>query len=208
MWTPLPVSALRYARERGDERFSFARLHLGDFPVVQDDAADELHVEVPHIEVAAARFANQGEGRHQRGIDRLAKLPLVIRVIAFESLEAALHFGLEGQGSLAELRIGELLHLRLEGVDLRHNRLNAPRSRSVLVRKARYNVIYDPFDIHFVWFRGPQNLSDIRDVLRCEDYSCALATGTSHIVSACRLRRKAPDLWVAIQSDDCIYETD
>ncbi len=43
----------------GDERFSFARFHFGDFAVVQHDSADELHVEVAHAEGAPARFADQ-----------------------------------------------------------------------------------------------------------------------------------------------------
>ena len=69
------------ARERvqeggqgGDERFAFAGLHFGDFALVQDDSADELHVEMAHAEGATARFADEGEGRNDGGFDGLAGL--------------------------------------------------------------------------------------------------------------------------------------
>ena len=45
-----------------DERFSFARLHLGDLALVEDDAADELDVEVAHLRRAAGGLADDGEG--------------------------------------------------------------------------------------------------------------------------------------------------
>src|ERR1039458_1463412 len=39
-----------------DQRFSFTGAHFGDFAAVEDDAADQLHVEVAHVEEAAAGF--------------------------------------------------------------------------------------------------------------------------------------------------------
>src|SRR5262249_61453117 len=58
--------------KRGDERFAFARFHFGDFAVVQNESADELNVEMTHVEEAAARFASEGEsgndGRLKRGL--------------------------------------------------------------------------------------------------------------------------------------------
>ena len=41
-------------------------------PSVKGDPADELHVEVPHVEHAAARLADHREGLGQEGVDRLA----------------------------------------------------------------------------------------------------------------------------------------
>ena len=58
--------------QRGDERLAFARLHFGDPALVQDHAADELHVEVPHVEHAAPGFADDGEGFGQHGVERFA----------------------------------------------------------------------------------------------------------------------------------------
>ena len=58
--------------QRRDERLAFAGLHLGDLALVQHGAADELHVEVPHVEHAAARLADDGEGFGQQVVERLA----------------------------------------------------------------------------------------------------------------------------------------
>ena len=47
--------------QRGDQRFSFTGLHLGDLALVQHIAADQLHVEVPHVQDALAGFARYRE---------------------------------------------------------------------------------------------------------------------------------------------------
>ena len=36
-------------RQRGDERFTFASSHFRDPAAVQDDAANQLHIEVHHV---------------------------------------------------------------------------------------------------------------------------------------------------------------
>ena len=71
------VDALAFERvevggQRGDERLAFAGLHLGDLAAVQHHAADELHVEVPHVQHAAAGLADDGEGLGQQVVERLA----------------------------------------------------------------------------------------------------------------------------------------
>ena len=83
--------------QRGDERLAFAGLHLGDLPAVQHHAADELHVEVPHVEHAAAGLADDGEGLGQQVVERLAVG------------DALAELG----GLVAELLVGEGLDLRL-----------------------------------------------------------------------------------------------
>ncbi len=42
-------------RQGGDQRFTFTGLHFGDLALMQNDAADELHVEVPHLAARASR---------------------------------------------------------------------------------------------------------------------------------------------------------
>ncbi len=54
----------------GDQRLAFAGLHLGDLALVQDGAADDLHVEVAHADDAFAGFAHDGESFGQQGIER------------------------------------------------------------------------------------------------------------------------------------------
>ena len=85
--------------QRGDERFAFAGLHFGDLAFVEHHAADELDVEVPHVEDAAAGFADDGEGFDQEVVERGA---------AGESF-----FEFDGFGG--EIDVGELLDARARG---------------------------------------------------------------------------------------------
>ena len=66
------------ARERvevggkgGDERLAFARLHLGDAPLVQADAADDLHPEMLHAQNPPRRFPERRKGVGQNVVRRL-----------------------------------------------------------------------------------------------------------------------------------------
>ena len=56
--------------QRRDQRFAFAGLHFGDFAAMQHDAADQLDIEMPHVEDAAAGFAHGGEGGDQQIVER------------------------------------------------------------------------------------------------------------------------------------------
>ena len=62
-------------RQGRDQRLAFAGLHLGDLAAVQDDAADQLDVEVPHVERAAARLADHGERFGQQVVERRRRRP-------------------------------------------------------------------------------------------------------------------------------------
>ena len=53
---------VQVAGKGGDQGLAFAGLHLGDFALVEDGAADELHVEVAHADGAFTGFADYGEG--------------------------------------------------------------------------------------------------------------------------------------------------
>ena len=55
--------------QRRDERLALAGLHLGDLAAVQHDAADELHVEVPHAEHAPSGLAHHREGVDQQVVE-------------------------------------------------------------------------------------------------------------------------------------------
>ena len=58
----LAVEGVEVGGEGGDQRFPLARLHLGDPAAVEDDAAEDLDVEVAHLEGPAGRFPDAGEG--------------------------------------------------------------------------------------------------------------------------------------------------
>jgi hypothetical protein len=65
----LALEGVEVGGQRGDERLALAGLHLGDRAVVQHHAADELHVVVPHVQHAAARLADDGEGLGQQVVE-------------------------------------------------------------------------------------------------------------------------------------------
>ena len=92
-------------RQRGDEGLALAGLHLGNLALVQDGAADELDVEVPHVEHAASGLP------HDR--KRLRKQVVERRALG----EAFAEF----RGLGAQLLLGERLDGRLERVDLAHD---------------------------------------------------------------------------------------
>ena len=99
----LALEGIQVHRQRGHERLALARLHFRDFAFVQHHAADQLDVEVAHVERAAAGLA--------------AKRKSFIEDV-FEGLtagETLLEFFRAGR----EVRIGQLPHLRLELVDRR-----------------------------------------------------------------------------------------
>src|SRR3712207_8465754 len=53
------VQRVQDDRERAGERLALAGAHLGDRAVVQDHAADHLHVEVPHAHRALAGLRSE-----------------------------------------------------------------------------------------------------------------------------------------------------
>ena len=58
--------------QRGDQGLALPGLHFRDFTVVQHHAADELHVEMPLSERAAAGLPDHGEGFREQVVERRA----------------------------------------------------------------------------------------------------------------------------------------
>ncbi len=102
----LAGQGVEVGRQRRHQRLAFARLHLGDAAGVQHVAADELHVEVPHVEHAATGLAHDGKGFRQQVVERgAAGQPLA-----------------ELGGLVPELAVGQARNRRLEDVDRLDNR--------------------------------------------------------------------------------------
>ena len=100
-------------RQRRDQRLAFAGLHLGNPALVQHHAADQLDVEMALAEGALAGLAHGGEGRHQDVVERGALGELLLEFV----------------GARPQLFVGELFQLlfqRVDGVDARPIRANAP----------------------------------------------------------------------------------
>ena len=105
----LAFEGVEIDRQGGDQRLAFAGLHLGDLALVQHHAALELDVEMALAERALRCLAHCREGFDQQVIQGLALG------------QALAEFGCPG----AQLLVGELGQLRLEGVDLRHRLVEA-----------------------------------------------------------------------------------
>jgi len=101
---PLAGQRVQVDRQRRHQRLAFASAHLGDLAGMQHHAADQLHVEVPHLQHPLAAFAHDRKGLGQQRVERLGLRALAQRV-----------------GHRAQLGIGELLELRLERVDALHH---------------------------------------------------------------------------------------
>ena len=57
-------------RERGDERLAFARAHFRDIALMQDHAADQLHIEVALPERSTRCFAHGRECLRSQRVER------------------------------------------------------------------------------------------------------------------------------------------
>ena len=98
----LAAQSVQVDRQGGDQRLALAGLHLGDVAPVEHDAADELHVEVPHAEGALGRLPAGGEGGAEDVVEGRPLIELLLE---------------RGRPS-AELGVAELRDLLLERVDL------------------------------------------------------------------------------------------
>ncbi len=56
---------VQVGRERGHQGLTLAGTHLGDLAVVQHHAADQLHIEMAHVQRAPGGLAHHGEGLMQ-----------------------------------------------------------------------------------------------------------------------------------------------
>ena len=104
----LALQGVQVSRKRGHQRLSFAGLHLGDTSLMQDNSADQLHPVMLHAKHAPGRLAHCREGLYQQIIQRLA-----VRQALFKFSCLSL-----------QLLIRKLHHLRPEGLDLIHQRIN------------------------------------------------------------------------------------
>ena len=100
---------------------------------MEDDAADQLHVERAHPEGADGRFADDGEGFLEQLVERCGAGGFeLLFVHAFQGLgEASLEF----RGLGAELVVGEGVNRRLEPLIFRTRGISFLMSRSCWVPK-------------------------------------------------------------------------
>ena len=83
----LPGERFEIGGEGRNERLAFARLHFGDAPLEETDAADDLHMEMAHPEDTARRLTKGRKGIVEDVVERFALLQTV-----FQDLRLALQF--------------------------------------------------------------------------------------------------------------------
>ncbi len=76
----LAFEGVQVRRQRRHQRLALAGAHLRDLALVQRDAADQLHVEVPHRQRALARLADDREGLRQDRVERRARGELLLEL--------------------------------------------------------------------------------------------------------------------------------
>ena len=120
-------------REGGNQGFAFASLHFGDLALVQHRAADQLDVEMAHIQHAPPGFADYGKGLRKDFVQRFfehrielcfagsGRDRLIIYVVGRGALDGLANTLTQFLGFGPKLGIRELLHLGLKQVNLRNN---------------------------------------------------------------------------------------
>src|SRR5262249_7790981 len=118
--------------ESGDQRFTFTGLHFRDLALMQHRPADQLYVEVTHVEHAPSSFANHRKRLRENFIQGVFQYwitlclagcglySLVIHVVGSSALHGLADTLAELVCLGPKLRIRELLHPRLKGVNLRN----------------------------------------------------------------------------------------
>ena len=105
---PAAAEGVQVGSQGGDQRLAFAGLHFGDLSLMQNHAADQLDVEMPHVEHPPSRFTNHRESVGQQIVERLALIGALAQV----------------GGTPAEVGIAEGADRRFPIVDLRQRRLH------------------------------------------------------------------------------------
>ena len=85
-----PRHGVECGGERRDEGLALAGLHLRDLALVQDDAAQQLDVEVAHAELAPADLAGGRKDLRQRIVEDVLQMGGVVLLAGAAQLAAAL----------------------------------------------------------------------------------------------------------------------
>ena len=99
-------------RQRGGQRLALTSAHLGDLAGVQHHGTQHLHVEVTHAQDALRALATDCKGLGQDGVQHVVHRLAGCHLFLDARLELA--------GLVAQLVVGQRLHLWLQRIDARH----------------------------------------------------------------------------------------
>ncbi len=113
-------------RQGRDQGLALAGAHFGNLALVQHHAADQLHVEMPHVQSAPAGFAHHRKGLRQQ------------RVEFFALSQTALEF----VGLGAQVRVAQRRDARFQGVDAFHLLAHAADHTVVTTTKNAFQNVH------------------------------------------------------------------
>jgi len=112
---------IQIAGEGGNQGFAFAGLHFADLALVQNHAANQLHVKVAHLHGTPARLAHHRESLRQDFVERLLFGGLAL-IGVLDSLQTGSNPLAELNGLCPQLLIGKHLGIRFQRADHRNDR--------------------------------------------------------------------------------------
>src|ERR1700722_16360857 len=109
--------------KRGYERLAFSGFHFGDLATVENHAADELHIEVAHVERAATGFANESECGNDGGLEGLHHQVFEAGIGRIGVFERSLDLLFESEELRFQLFVAERFDFGFARIDGRDERL-------------------------------------------------------------------------------------
>ncbi len=106
-----PFECIQIDRQGGHEGFPFAGLHFSNAASMENHAADQLHIEMAHVQLAAGHFTTDREGLRQDVVQGLPGLKALLELLGL------VREGLIGERSQAGFQAIDPLHNRAECLD-------------------------------------------------------------------------------------------
>ena len=100
---------IKVGRQCRNQRFAFASAHLRNLSLVQDDATNQLHVEVAHAGSAHAGFPDDSKCLRQNFIQGSSFETLALFLIP-RTRHGLLQLFFENGGARAQFLVGKLLY--------------------------------------------------------------------------------------------------
>ena len=142
---PPARQAVEVGGQGGHQGFAFARLHLGDAALMEDDAADELNPIGAHSQHPVRRLAAGGEGLWENIVQRLAVGQAGLELIGFGPQVVV------AEGAVFLLQRLDLVHRGVERLDL------SLGAGAEYFRKQTHNVVSFLLRIVFMLKRNLQS---------------------------------------------------
>ncbi len=142
--------------QSGDESLALAGFHFRDFAFVKDDPADQLHVEVAHVQKAPAGFADESKRRDNHGVERLLEEVFVGIIAGIGVFELLKDLRLQFSEAGLKVFVAEGFQLGLALIDGDDERLQFFDVALVLgADKERYDIVEELSYIHERFRRLP-----------------------------------------------------